>query len=72
MQRDFTDLRINQTVASPRSQVEPNWIFANEVLQPDILMTLRIMRPLPFVPTLLRENTIKLVPRETDATLWDF
>lgn len=38
MQCDFTDLRINQTVASRRSQVEVHWNFANEVLRPEILV----------------------------------
>lgn len=36
MQCDFTDLRINPTVASPRSQVKLHWKFANEVLRPEI------------------------------------
>lgn len=48
MQCDFTDLRINQTVASPRSQVELHWIFANEVLRPEILVYVTTHR-LPFV-----------------------
>ncbi len=37
-QCDFTHLRINQTVPSPRSQVDSLWIFANEVLGPQILV----------------------------------
>lgn len=68
MQCDFTDLRINRAVASPRSQIGLRWIFANEALRPEILVDVtarRLVCLLPFVSgsllTLLRSSTSRIV-----------
>lgn len=64
MQCDFTDLRINQTVASPHTQVQLHWIFANEVSRPEILVyvsTYRLSPAVCFLFFLLRLSTIRII-----------